>query len=188
MLQWSPKSIFHCPIRHWVQPFLEYPEAEWATNIGCSKSPWGVRPSPPAGKIQAFGYNMINSNFCQMKYWHFVRDQFSGSFYQRQFRRDIDSRRISWTFGSRPWFAITCSIKNRTWRSRRNSASDIVKMLSVSLQWIRRPLAFGAGEHRWKTTSDPEYPSVTVFQMQFRVFWIEILTLHVGKSPRICSF
>jgi hypothetical protein len=62
----------------------------------------------------------------------------------------------------------------------------MTRMLSVSVQWIRGPLAFGAGERRWKTMGDPEDPSVTVFQMQFPVISIDILKLHIEKSPKEC--
>jgi hypothetical protein len=155
---------------------------------GWSKSPCGIYLSPPALKIQAFSHNMINYNICQMKYWHCVRNQFSGLSYRRRFRTDIDFRRASWTLSSDPWFAINCCTNNRTGWSRPNLASSSATVLSVSVQWIHGPLAFGAGAHRWKTRSEPEYPPVTVFQMQFQVIWIEIHTLDVRRSPRTCSF
>jgi hypothetical protein len=103
-------------------------------QIGWSKSPCGISLSPPAVKIQAFGHNMINYNMCQIKYWHFTRNQFNGSFYRRSLRRDIDFQRISWTLSSDPWFAMTCSTKKQTWWSRRNSASYMARMFSVSVQ------------------------------------------------------
>jgi hypothetical protein len=103
-------------------------------SIGWSKSPCDRPLSPPAVKIQTFGHNMINYNICQIKYWHFVRNQFSDSFYRRRFRRDINFKHISWILSSDPWFAITCSTKTRTRPSRRNSASYMTRMLSVSVQ------------------------------------------------------
>jgi hypothetical protein len=97
-----------------------------------SKTPCSWHLSPPTVKILAFGHDMINDNISQLKYWYFARNQFNGSLCRRWFRRHIDFTRISWTLRSNPWFTITCSIKNPTRRSRRNSASYRVSHKGLS--------------------------------------------------------
>jgi hypothetical protein len=79
-------------------------------------------------------------------------------------------KRISRIVSGDSWFAIMGSAKNTTRRPTRNSASDTVRMLSVSLQWILELLAFRVGEYLWKTMTGPQKPPRRFSNCNFRLF------------------
>jgi hypothetical protein len=62
-------------LRHCICPILK--------RTGCLISPYDTSLYPPVVKILAYGQNMANSNRWQVKYWHFVWNQFRAVAFRR---------------------------------------------------------------------------------------------------------
>jgi hypothetical protein len=135
--------------------------------MGWSKSLCGIPLSPPVVKIQAFDHNMMNHNISQMKCWYCVRNQFNGSFFRRQFRRDIRKIKSGDLSETEPhiWSGFSLSGYRDTWAAR-----------------------FRSGRASVEDDERSGWRPVTVFQMQFPVVWIKIVTLPLEKFPRTCLF
>jgi hypothetical protein len=90
-------NLILCPTwrkSHAIRTQLARVDIEWLKSLG------GRHLCPHAVKILAFGHNMLNYNICQVKYWHFVLNQFSGLFYWRRFLMDDNLKATSQIFSS----------------------------------------------------------------------------------------